>query len=190
MGNIVTKICGFNGEGDKSNQMNLDHTDDNETMTFEKIKAGYEPKEEGEKIVRIQTNVRQYSAKQKFNRLLKEKNQKEFEENTTSVGSEISEEEMDRKISEKVKEIEQTISPFEPTKEELIQFKDTFVKGPILFEDGSIYKGSWYSMNIRKGFGVFINPQGYKYEGFWKNEKLNGRGRFIDDKANYYEGKL
>lgn len=191
MGNNISKICGYNTGGDERHHIDLENRESIETKLNEKeLMIENTFKDEEDNIKKIQSSLRQYKAKNKYNQLLIERNEREFEDNLSNMGTQISEEEMMRKISEKVISLEQTITPFEPTKEELKLYKDTFVKDPILLEDGSIYKGSWNSINMRKGYGVLINPQGFKYEGFWNNEKLNGRGRFIDDKGNYYEGKL
>ncbi len=190
MGNSFSKICGFPTAGDKSYQMEFGYRSLTETKTNDKRIEEDTPREGSDKVVKIQTQLRQYSARKKYNNLIIEKNEKEFEENLTKIGTPITEEEINSKISEKVKALEQTISAFKPSKDELKLYKETFIKGPIQFEDGSVYKGSWNSINTRMGYGVLINPQGFKYEGFWTNEKLNGRGRFIDDKGNYYEGKI
>ena len=188
MGNNFSRICGETLALDKVNEAEFD----DKLPTVLKTKANESVKEysleKKIKATKIQSAFRQFLLREKYNNIISVQNQKEFEENLESLGKEVTEEEMNLKLSEKVISVEETISNFNPTKKELKKFKNSFERGPIQFEDGSIYKGSWHSLRMRKGYGILINSQGFKYEGFWINEKLNGRGRFIDDKGNYYEG--
>jgi hypothetical protein len=190
MGNNISRLCGEPNCGSaKLNEADLEDKFETDIKTKVKNSINDNLIVKNNYVILIQKKFREFLAKEKKNKIQLEENQKEFEENLASIGTQITDEEMNLKISEKVKSLEESIPSFNPTKEELTKFKQTFIRDPIQFEDGSIYKGSWYSKEMRKGYGVLINPQGYKYEGFWINDKLNGRGRFIDDKGNYYEGK-
>ena len=189
MGINLSKICCQDQEGDKTYHVDLQKKVYKESKRGESITSEDTPTQDNEKIIKLQSKTRQFLSKEKYMQNVLEKNMQEFQENLASVGTEITENEMNSKISEKVKSLEDTISPFTPTDKEMQQYKHTFHRGPIQFNDGSVYKGSWSSTNTRKGYGTFINSLGHKYEGFWNNEKLDGRGRFIDDKGNYYEGK-
>jgi hypothetical protein len=45
-------------------------------------------------------------------------------------------------------------------------------------------------INTRDGMGIQIWPDGSKYEGYWKADKANGRGRLIHADGDVYEGIL
>jgi len=189
MGINLSKICCQDQEGDKTFQVDLHKKVNRYSKAGDHATSEETPTQDNEKIIKIQSKTRQYLSKEKYMQNILEKNLQEFQENLASVGTEITENEMNSKISEKVKSLEDTIPTFRPTDKEMQLYKHTFQRDPIQFNDGSVYKGGWSSKNLRKGYGIFINSNGHKYEGFWNNEKLNGRGRFIDDKGNYYEGK-
>ncbi len=47
----------------------------------------------------------------------------------------------------------------------------------ILFQNGAQYEGEWnISTGERDGRGVQVWADGSRYEGYWKNDKANGRG--------------
>ena len=53
---------------------------------------------------------------------------------------------------------------------------------------GYSYEGQWDLDGKRDGFGVFISRYTYTlYEGYWKNDYKNGRGRLFCF-GSYYEG--
>lgn len=113
---------------------------------------------------------------------------KEFDDSILNYGAFISENEMLEKTSENVKRLDLALPPFIPTDEELSKYKHIFEKGPILFHDGSVYKGHWNYLGKKHGFGTYVKSDGSKYEGFWLNDKIHGRGRYIERAGNYYEG--
>lgn len=60
-------------------------------------------------------------------------------------------------------------------------------------EDGSsteyIYKGEWNTKKSTKdGRGIFVYPDGTKYEGYVREDELNGYGRFTHRFGDVYEG--
>ena len=58
-----------------------------------------------------------------------------------------------------------------------------------IFEDGSKYLGTWNpKTNQREGVGIFTRKDRYIYEGLWKNDIPNGKGRKISMNGNYYVG--
>ena len=60
---------------------------------------------------------------------------------------------------------------------------------PINIESGIIYEGYLLISNEqRDGYGIQIWPDGSKYEGYWKENKANGKGRLIHADGDVYEG--
>ena len=55
--------------------------------------------------------------------------------------------------------------------------------------DGKVYKGQYEkkSMN-RDGIGIQFWPDGSKYEGTWRNDKANGKGRMTHANGDIYDG--
>ena len=45
-------------------------------------------------------------------------------------------------------------------------------EGVFIWNDGSIYKGSWKN-DKREGFGIKVDAEG-RYEGEWKNDQKEG----------------
>ena len=67
--------------------------------------------------------------------------------------------------------------------------ENTIKRGPVEIENGAIYTGDWNSDNQRYGKGLQIWKDGSVYEGFWLNDKANGRGRLIHANGDVYEGE-
>ena len=60
----------------------------------------------------------------------------------------------------------------------------------LLFKNNNaIYKGMWNINGEKEGFGIFIDKEGNKYTGGWKEDKFNGFGRLISKNGDYYEGE-
>jgi hypothetical protein len=113
-----------------------------------------------------------------------------FDENLPQFGVYISETEFENKMNTKVKDLSFTLERFTGTDEELGAFRTrTFEKDPIFFpEEGFSYKGSWNYNGRKEGYGVMIKKDGSRYDGFWVDDKYEGRGRLIEVKGSYYEG--
>lgn len=97
-------------------------------------------------------------------------------------------EEMLSKISKQVLEVESKLPPFnrEP---EIRQFLTVFEREPLVIKEGGIYHGYWNEEGLKHGYGVLVRDDGSKYEGFFFNDSINGRGRYIDHQGCfYYEG--
>jgi hypothetical protein len=114
----------------------------------------------------------------------------EFDLNVSNHGRYISEDEMLKHIDPNILKIEKIYGPFRVTTEEMQKFKNVFDRPPILFNDGSIYKGQWNYSGNKHGYGVYIDRDGSKYEGYFVNGNISGRGRFINTKGDFYEGKI
>jgi len=67
-------------------------------------------------------------------------------------------------------ESENDLGPYKPK-----EMNVTDVRGPITFGDQSIYTGEW-NTNLKEGKGIKIWKDGMKFEGYWKNNKANGKG--------------
>ena len=60
----------------------------------------------------------------------------------------------------------------------------------VITETGARYDGEWLKgTQIRQGRGKVVWPDGSTYEGYWANNKANGKGRLIHNNGNYYEGQ-
>ncbi len=56
--------------------------------------------------------------------------------------------------------------------------------------DGRLYKGQWNKQTgERDGVGIQLWPDGSKYEGLWKKDKANGKGRMTHANGDVYEGE-
>lgn len=54
----------------------------------------------------------------------------------------------------------------------------------------SVYKGHWSLDKKKYGYGILINSEGSKYEGLFRNGKLDGRGRYITIKGDFFDGNF
>lgn len=70
--------------------------------------------------------------------------------------------------------------------------KGLVYRGEQKLEWGEVYKGQWVSRSsVREGQGMSIRPDGSVYEGWWKADMANGKGRFINaDDQTVYEGNF
>lgn len=56
--------------------------------------------------------------------------------------------------------------------------------------EGRLYKGQYNKKTgERDGVGVQFWPDGSKYEGMWRRDKANGRGRMTHANGDLYEGE-
>lgn len=53
-----------------------------------------------------------------------------------------------------------------------------------------VFKGYWSIHKMINGFGVLVNSEGSKYEGNFRNDKLDGYGRYITKNGDYFEGNF
>ena len=62
-------------------------------------------------------------------------------------------------------------------------------RGDIILENGAHYAGKWLKgKEIRQGEGVQVWPDGSIYEGYWAENKANGKGRLIHANGDVYDG--
>jgi hypothetical protein len=96
------------------------------------------------------------------------------------------------KVDETVALIEESLGDFVIEENELIKYieehKHMLKNFSIEYDDGSIYYGYYNKEWEREGYGILIYPDGSKHQGFFKNNKMNGRGRLVGAQGGYYEG--
>lgn len=176
MGNSIGTMCGYAQDNSELNYLNKRNLDK------------YKTPENLNKVKAIQNKYREI----KSNEIMKENLQvyeKNFDLNVNSIGNIISEQEFENSIDPNVTEIEKIIGPMKINFIYNQKFRNVFSKPPIRFNDeGTIYKGDWNYLGKKHGYGVLITKEGCKYEGFWKNDQLDGMGRFIEKRGNYYDG--
>ena len=93
-----------------------------------------------------------------------------------------------------VKKVEAEIGPFnfaenqgDDRKEEF--FADLISRSPYELESGAVYHGQWTAEGLRQGAGTQIWKNGSMYQGFWMNDKADGKGRLIHADGTRYEGE-
>jgi hypothetical protein len=96
------------------------------------------------------------------------------------------------KIDDTVTAIDEKLGDFIVEEKELFiyirDYKQSLSHISFQYDDGSIYYG-YYNANYEKeGYGILILPDGSKFQGFFKNNKMTGRGRLISSDGDYYEG--
>lgn len=63
------------------------------------------------------------------------------------------------------------------------------LKEPVKFNNKAIYYGEWSSnSNQRHGRGIQTWIDGSRYEGYWKNDKANIKGKLYHADGDIYEG--
>ena len=80
--------------------------------------------------------------------------------------------------NEKILKLRSLLPKFELTEKEKFEIEsNSYKKIALLYFDNSIYKGYVNNKNLRYGYGVLYYPSSTIYEGFFKNNKFEGRGR-------------
>jgi len=97
-------------------------------------------------------------------------------------------------IDPKVLETEEKLGDFVIDEKELILFiqknKKRLKNYCLKYLDDSVYLGYFNCYWHREGYGVLIFKDGSKYQGFFHDNKMNGRGRLIGVNGDYYEGEF
>jgi hypothetical protein len=183
MGNKFYGLC--NGQETKVGE---NHNEWEVSKDEEKINYSQNPKaDQSAKL--IQKNFQKFKAQKELSE--EEQSQmKEFDENIVSHGRFITLEDLNARIDDSVKKVERVLKPFYASEEERNKFKHVFNRGPFLFHDLTVYYGQWSFLGKKQGYGIFVKPDGSKYEGFWYNDRIDGKGRYIDINGNYYEGNF
>ena len=80
---------------------------------------------------------------------------------------------------------------FELTDKEEYEINNTSNKIiAILYPNKSVYKGMINSKGQREGFGKYYLSDGSIYKGFFRNNKMDGRGRIVNINGFIYEGEF
>ena len=59
----------------------------------------------------------------------------------------------------------------------------------MVLENSARYEGEWLiGTQIRQGRGIQVWPDGSMYEGYWMDNKANGKGRLIHADGDVYDG--
>ena len=137
--------------------------------------------------VRIQSKWKSKRVEKVMKKLIFTK--QSLDEKSTKDCEFITLDQMKEKISQNVLEFEKKLDIFNREPEEET-FKYCFFRDPVRLLDKSIYYGQWNESGQKHGYGVLVQANGSKYEGFFCKDKISGRGRYIDHQGQfYYEGK-
>ena len=122
-------------------------------------------------------------------------NDSNFDKYINSFYKEITEEQFNSLMNEKIKEIQLKFGQINQDKkyEYINKFDENIIfKSPLVKEETNIaYFGSWDYINlVKKGWGILIDQKGNIYEGGWENDSMNGYGRIISKNGDYYEGDI
>ena len=80
---------------------------------------------------------------------------------------------------------------FELTDKEEYEIKNSSNKIiAILYPNKSVYKGMINAKGQREGFGKYYLSDGSIYKGFFRNNKMDGRGRIVNINGFIYEGEF
>lgn len=97
-------------------------------------------------------------------------------------------------IDPRIIETEKKLGEFVIEEKELIRYieenKYRLKNCCLKYEDGSVYVGYFNKYWMREGYGILLLKDGSKYQGFFKENKMNGRGRLVGTKGDYYEGEF
>jgi hypothetical protein len=88
-------------------------------------------------------------------------------------------------LTDQVKEVLNRLPSFERP---YIDDPSLSIKGPIQYENKTVYVGYFNTKEEKEGYGILYFPDGGLYEGYFRNDKMNGKGRLINADGDYYEG--
>jgi hypothetical protein len=104
-----------------------------------------------------------------------------FDSKIKMIGKFITEEEFNGMLNQTILLLDKNrlFLPFDNHTSKLSARNEFILKGPIQLINGDCYKGQWNIEFKRHGVGILICSDGSKYEGFWENDVIQGKGRFL-----------
>jgi len=130
-------------------------------------------------LKKIQSQFRGMLIRKKINKLINSKFLNNFPNESNSHYTIIQTD----KITEE--DIHQLFLKYPPL-EDNIQVK---LKNPVQYDNKAIYYGEWNNNNnSRHGRGIFLFDDS-KYEGYWKNDRANIKGKLTHKNGDVYEGE-
>ena len=115
-----------------------------------------------------------------------------FDNIMLSYADYISDNAFEKAIIPEIIEIDKKLKPINKDNYKIKQLinEKTIERPALLFKNNNaIYKGMWNKNGEKEGFGIFIDKEGNKYTGGWKDDKFNGYGRLVSKNGDYYEGE-
>jgi len=181
MGNTISSFCNYSHE---NKDLEVNHMRNSITDFYSK-------ENNLKKVKQVQQKFRTNKSEEKLRKNLKPY-EEQFDSNLDKIGIYIQESEFENAVDQNVKDVEKILGTLNyDLNEYKNKYKSVFKKPPIkFFDEGSIYKGEWNIKGKKHGYGTLITKEGSKYEGFWKNDHLDGIGRFIEKRGNYYDGNF
>lgn len=181
MGNSISSFCNYSQENKNLEVTNMSNVN----------KDFYSKENNVKKVKAIQSKFREIKSNEKLKENLKPF-EEQFDLNLNKIGNYIQESEFENAVDQNVKDVEKVLGSLNYNQNEYKnKYRNVFKKPPIkFFDEGSIYHGEWNVQGKKHGYGILVTKEGSKYEGFWKNDFLDGIGRFIEKRGNYYDGNL
>ena len=94
-----------------------------------------------------------------------------------------------QEMNSKIIKLKELLAPFELNEKETFMLKNNYLRRyAFLYNDNSLYKGYYNKDWQREGYGVYYLPDSSIYEGFFKGNNIEGRGRLINSDGFCYEG--
>lgn len=92
-------------------------------------------------------------------------------------------------LNERVQEIRNQLGDykFDPSPDPSLAKISLVLRPSTILADHTKYQGQWVvGSNVRTGRGQLCWPDGSVYEGYWKDNKANGKGRLIHVDGSLY----
>jgi hypothetical protein len=134
-----------------------------------------------------------------WRRRKKDQNEKEalisrvkvLESNLTKLGEYIPLEEVKKRTSQAIRNIESKLKAYTGTDQEKSKLSSSLInRKPFKYKlNNLIYHGYWSESGFQEGYGILIREDGSKLEGLFKEGNLF-KGRIFEPDGSYYEGDI
>lgn len=151
-------------------------------------------KESISKIVKLQSILRGYYYRKKFKSSASSQSTiNGYQENIflpqRRPGIEVPINSEPSELNSKIIRLKDMFPQFELNEKETFELKNNNLRRfCLVYPDKSMYKGYFNKDWYREGYGVFYLPDGSIYEGFFKANHMQGRGRLFNVEGFCYEG--